>query len=1048
VADYGVNIAVAVKNTQAITKLSRDTDLLGQKIKNVNDALEKFGNLNGKTVVNSVASFNKELAKAAENFNNVRLGSDRAADAARNFARAQDLANEALREQAALLAEVRNQGRSGTLRGGTQYGGPIGPGPASPTALSSPLPPSVPVVLKSPMRPQSLLPQMGMTAQAGKIASDMEDVYASILRLTEKANQEEAEKLQTLRKGTEEVEKLAQKYRTVTNTNKTQKQIQLEIRRNILETKQAAAEEARIASRDYLDRLSSIEGIGKKRRDQMILANRELATEAKINEILKKREERAATADKKKRASGSALIGGAFPLLFGQGLGASVGGAAGGFAGGMIGGEFGFGLSLVGTAIGQAFDDAQRRVKEMGNALRTLDLSKLEESAIRVSEELKFQVEKLKEAGNFARARALLEETVAQQTGSTATVIKDIANSGNLLKAAFDEVVASGSVLLGAVAAPFSAALAGILKLVAEIFKVINGGIAVIGGLLREVEKIIDPGRNIQKAIESIAPAVTEATAEMKKFAEELRRSLALAQQTADLDLAAARIGPSDSAESQLARNRVEYQRQLSSIQQDINSRLKEAAKLTGQARIDALGEIKLLEAKNKRAAELSFIGNKVRIQLQERLRLQQELLDVDRRRSEAAQARLQRINQELAALRKRQQIEQEVLNLPIAAPTPFTGPTPEMIKQQKIDLINRNKLNQLDDLRAQNLAEEVRKDKEATIEAQAQLDIGRINLDFANKRRQAQEGLLLAAQNEIELIDARMAGKEAEVLIDQQIRDIQRTVGELDATEIANLKEKLSLLEQRKQLEKQFNLEQQARLAGAGLQAGFIGKAGQAFESTLLEGGSVEEAQKIAQLTEEMVLAQTEAAALEQAVLGIGNAFATTMTTGVQELVAGTKSAEEVFADFLRNVANMLMQAAQQIIATYIAIGIAKIFAGMGGGSGDSLNIEGVQEYVTTPFNAGDFTNAFTPKALGGAVGAGQPYLVGEKGPELFVPGAQGNIVPNSGMGGSNIVVNVDASGSSVEGDAQQSKALGQAIGAAVQAEIVKQKMPGGLLN
>ena len=46
-ADYGVNIAVAVKNTQAITKLSRDTDLLGQKIKNVNDALEKFGDLNG-----------------------------------------------------------------------------------------------------------------------------------------------------------------------------------------------------------------------------------------------------------------------------------------------------------------------------------------------------------------------------------------------------------------------------------------------------------------------------------------------------------------------------------------------------------------------------------------------------------------------------------------------------------------------------------------------------------------------------------------------------------------------------------------------------------------------------------------------------------------------------------------------------------------------------------------------------------------------------------------------------------------------------------------
>ena len=41
---------------------------------------------------------------------------------------------------------------------------------------------------------------------------------------------------------------------------------------------------------------------------------------------------------------------------------------------------------------------------------------------------------------------------------------------------------------------------------------------------------------------------------------------------------------------------------------------------------------------------------------------------------------------------------------------------------------------------------------------------------------------------------------------------------------------------------------------------------------------------------------------------------------------------------------------------------------------------------------------------------------MVGERGPELFVPGAQGNIVPSNAMGGSNIVVNVDASGSSVE--------------------------------
>ena len=42
---------------------------------------------------------------------------------------------------------------------------------------------------------------------------------------------------------------------------------------------------------------------------------------------------------------------------------------------------------------------------------------------------------------------------------------------------------------------------------------------------------------------------------------------------------------------------------------------------------------------------------------------------------------------------------------------------------------------------------------------------------------------------------------------------------------------------------------------------------------------------------------------------------------------------------------------------------------------------------------------------------------------------------------------MNVDASGSSVEGDADQAQQLGKAIGIAVQQELVKQKRPGGLL-
>ena len=86
--------------------------------------------------------------------------------------------------------------------------------------------------------------------------------------------------------------------------------------------------------------------------------------------------------------------------------------------------------------------------------------------------------------------------------------------------------------------------------------------------------------------------------------------------------------------------------------------------------------------------------------------------------------------------------------------------------------------------------------------------------------------------------------------------------------------------------------------------------------------------------------------------------------------------------------------------------------------------------------------------KADGGPVSRGRSYIVGERGPELFTPGASGGITPNNKLGGStSVVVNVDASGSSVEGDEQRGRELGLAISAAVQSEIVQQKRPGGLL-
>ena len=103
---------------------------------------------------------------------------------------------------------------------------------------------------------------------------------------------------------------------------------------------------------------------------------------------------------------------------------------------------------------------------------------------------------------------------------------------------------------------------------------------------------------------------------------------------------------------------------------------------------------------------------------------------------------------------------------------------------------------------------------------------------------------------------------------------------------------------------------------------------------------------------------------------------------------------------------------------------------------------------------------NGIQKFAMGGVVNkptifpfANGTGLMGEAGPEAIMPlqrAANGKLgVIASGGGSTSVVVNVDASGNaSVQGDQAQAKQLGVAVSAAVQAELVKQQRPGGLLS
>lgn len=60
---------------------------------------------------------------------------------------------------------------------------------------------------------------------------------------------------------------------------------------------------------------------------------------------------------------------------------------------------------------------------------------------------------------------------------------------------------------------------------------------------------------------------------------------------------------------------------------------------------------------------------------------------------------------------------------------------------------------------------------------------------------------------------------------------------------------------------------------------------------------------------------------------------------------------------------------------------------------------------YDTTPdsYDREPADRGIPPTASGGLVFGGTPYIVGERGPELFVPNANGQVVPNNQLGGNN---------------------------------------------
>lgn len=142
------------------------------------------------------------------------------------------------------------------------------------------------------------------------------------------------------------------------------------------------------------------------------------------------------------------------------------------------------------------------------------------------------------------------------------------------------------------------------------------------------------------------------------------------------------------------------------------------------------------------------------------------------------------------------------------------------------------------------------------------------------------------------------------------------------------------------------------------------------------------------------------------------------TMSRSIAEAVADGKFTFSSFTDYLKQWAREIMVTViQKMLVQPMTDEMAKLagsisgslsgaiggaLSGGGGGGGLGGLVGGIVEFGSNLFGGG--------KAMGGPVSGGTTYLVGEEGPELFTPGASGNITPNHELGGPSVNITIQA--------------------------------------
>lgn len=761
------------------------------------------------------------------------------------------------------------------------------------------------------------------------------------------------------------------------------------------------------------------------------------------------------------------LIGGAFPLLFGQGIGAAIGGGAGGVAGGLAGGGLGFGLSLAGTALGTAFDTLNQAAQETGRSLKypVEGFEKLKEAGLFATRQQEYYISKLIESGKLSEAAGEIQAEIIKKIGVRG--VKDLTALGD-----------SSSKLS---------------KIWAEFNLQLQAGLAgPMAGLLNWLANVIDVGNSVGREAARQQNILSGLSPENKKklLAEQAKLQAGanlfnepqVNKQISQLYTRFAPMADQGAPSSRLTPEELDAQKKAQGVTKELQAQAELQAKqlsLTGLtlerdgARyVNAVKAVALQEYENKLLEiKNSWIGKT--------LDKEQYIAQIRSADLELA-TRLKQVNQEIA-LRQEDlyknslqaqaaiyQEEQKTSDLIIETARVREGEAAALkmrlsiaqdIRQQKLnEFYVESKLVMIEARkngtamqtavvlanRLRTLQSQLDLEEEIARQQAAQLQFNRfISLEEARRQgadpfrqfRQSQELNNEFARTYFNLLRSGIAPAEAE-----RIANFERLVSEqlisLD-TQIASAKTALETainygLAADEVTRLRDNLEQLQESRGAAQAQRDLGPGPAQFK---IPGAEIQEF--ISQASDELNNLESVAVRVSQ---GIGDAIGNSMSNGIMGLIEGTATAQQIFADFLKQVGQILAQEGARMIATYIAIGIAKIFAGLASAAsassatgpnpggipstgnvtapsingfdvGSLANVAANGAYFSNGLahfaNGGTFTNSIVSSptlfkfADGGAIRNG---LMGEAGPEAIMPlkrGPDGSLGVKADLGG-----------------------------------------------